>query len=132
MGSIIKSLGLARAFRLVKDRQTAFSDGTKQKLRPKSAKQLLRAYLEALEIRLQVREWVNGDKPSLADFANYHPIWCHGFYGGKTLEMGPNISQWYQKLGAFGHGFRKEIHQADAFYAARSSEPRALPGCLTQ
>lgn len=127
MGRILKTLGPVGAYRLVKDRQSAFSDGSARLPKPKMAKQLYQNYLDALEDRLQQRNWVNGDNPSSADFANYHPIWCHHFYGGRPLQARPKVSQWLQAMAAFGHGVKKDVSQADAFDAARSSQPRAVP-----
>ncbi len=127
LGSIVMALGPVGAFRLVKDRRTAFSDGNLRRPNPKRAKPMFDAYLDAIEARLQVGKWVNGDKPSLADFASYHPIWCYRFYGGKALKTGPGVSRWLQDMAAFGHGIRRSISRADAFKAARESEPRELP-----
>ncbi len=126
VGSLLKSLGPVGAYRLIKDRQTAFSGGNLRRPKPKNAKQLFHAYLDGLETRLRERNWVNGDKPSSADFASYHPIWCHRFYGGRS-RTGTNVSRWLQTMADFGHGVSREISRAEAFDAARNSQPRAVP-----
>jgi hypothetical protein len=43
------------------------------------------------------------------------------------LAAGANVQRWYKAVEEFGHGQRKEITQAEAFEAARSAGPRALP-----
>ncbi len=130
MGSVFRSLGLKGAFRLIIDRQSAFSDGAMRQPKHREAKKLFHTYLLALENKLQEQSWVGGDSPSYTDFASYHPIWCYHYYGGKPLILGPNLNRWFQSVGEFGHGNRCEIEQTDALDVARSSEPRALPDSI--
>ncbi len=125
--AILLSLGPVGAYRLVKDRQTAFRGGSSRQPRPQKAKGILQTHLQALEARLQGREWVDGDRPSLADFANYHPLWGHGHYGGGRLDTGPRVREWFRKVADFGHGVREEVSREQVFAAARDAAPRALP-----
>jgi hypothetical protein len=80
--------------------------------------------------RLTEYRWVGGENPSVADFASYIPLWCYEFYGRRPVESGPNVQQWYRRVGDFGHGIREEVSQADAFEAAQKSEPRPLPSSV--
>lgn len=68
----------------------------------------------------------------MADFAVYHPLWLHVKTRRKPLYAMPQVTRWYERVAAIGHGKREEIGQEQAFAAARGAEPRPLPDSVGQ
>jgi hypothetical protein len=99
-----------------------------------SGKQAVEQYsvhLSDLEQRLQT-DFLFGEAPCHADFAAYHTMWFKLVVAELEMPNGfPSIDAWYQRMGKFGHGQRREISQGDAFAAARDASPRVLAPDLT-
>jgi glutathione S-transferase len=129
VGTMIRSFGLLGTYRFVKDRAGLLKGGSVQtpERKPMAAAAVLDAMLNALEARLTEFPWIDGDSPSVADFATYHPLWLHVSCSRRPLQSGPKVAQWYQSVGEIGHGKREEISQEVAFAAAKRSEPRPIP-----
>jgi glutathione S-transferase len=89
-----------------------------------------RASLDLLERQLaDGRAFVLGDKPSLADFSVYHPLWAmRGSPAGSAFfEHAPHVGTWLDRIAAFGHGTPREMSSADAVAGARAATPQAKP-----
>lgn len=127
LGTMLRSFGPIGTYRFAKDRSSLLRGGTSRPPAAAKAAGVLQSFLDALEARLAEYPWVGGDAPSVADFACFHPLWLHVSCNRKPLAAGANVLRWYKAVEEFGHGQRKEITQAEAFEAARSAEPRALP-----
>ncbi len=127
VNTLMRDYGPIGAGRFIKDRVSLMSGGTLKPPGAAAAKLVLRALLDALDARLGECPWVGGDNPSVADFAVYHPLWLHMACNRRPLEAGEKVQCWLKKVEDIGHGKREEISQADAFEAARLSEPRSLP-----
>jgi glutathione S-transferase len=77
------------------------------------------------------RAYVSGDKPGLADYALYHPLWMFTGAGksvAAALEPYPSMTGWMDRVAAVGEGAREEMDSGDALAIARDSEPAPLPG----
>jgi len=87
----------------------------------------VRAQLAWLESMLSDgREFLLGDKASLADFSAYHPVWFilrNGF--GQDLAPFPKVSAWARRVEQFGHGRPEELDSKQALRIARESTPAA-------
>jgi glutathione S-transferase len=130
IGTMIRQLGPVGMFRFAKDRAGMMKGGTARPPQGAEAQAILDALLGALEIKLAQHPWVGGDTASVADFAVYHPLWLHVSCSRQPLKAGREVTAWYQRVSAIGHGQREEITQEQAFAAARDAEPRALPASV--
>ncbi|GAA5317297.1 MAG: glutathione S-transferase family protein [Candidatus Pelagadaptatus aseana] len=127
LGTMLKAFGPLGMYRFAKDRASMMKGGTVRPPKGEEAKARIRALVENLEACLAEQSWVAGESASVADFAVYHPLWLHLLCNRKPLDAGPEVREWYQRVAAIGHGQREEISAADAFAAARETQPRALP-----
>lgn len=127
LGTLLSGFGPLGAYRFVKDRRGLLKGGTSKPKAAADARDVMRDIFETLESLLTEQPWIGGDTPNAADFAVYHPIWLHLSCKGKLPPSAKNVCLWYDRLGNFGHGQRREISQAEAFERARSSPPRPLP-----
>jgi len=127
LGTMLQMFGPVGMIRFARDRAGLMKGGTVRAPQGDDARAVLRSLLDALETRLAERPWIGGETASVADFAIYHPLWLHVACNRRPLAAGPKVERWYQRVGEIGHGKRQEISQADAFAAARDSEPRPLP-----
>jgi len=127
LGTMLRNFGPAGAFRFVQDRSGLLKGGSSRAPQATEAREIIRDLFTRLEDRLSTAPWVGGDSPTAADFAVYHPIWLHLSCRGKLPPGAENVQRWYQKVGEFGHGERREITRDEAFEAAHSAQPRPLP-----
>ncbi len=127
LGTMLRKFGPLGTYRFVKDRSGLLKGGSARAPQPEQAGDILNALLEAIRARLDGREWLDGDSPSIADFSVYHPLWLHVNCSRRTLQADTRVLDWYQRVGEIGHGRREEIGPETAFSAARDAEPRAVP-----
>ncbi|WP_372750358.1 glutathione S-transferase family protein [Litorivivens sp.] len=130
VGTMIRKFGPVGMYRFVKDRSGLLKGGSARAPQREAAGPVLQALLDALEQRLGAHTWINGESPSVADLAAYHPLWLHVNCNRRPLQAGPKVLDWFQRVGDIGHGSREEISQSVAFAAAKDSEPRALPASV--
>jgi glutathione S-transferase len=87
----------------------------------------LRAQLDWLESQLgDGRPFLLGEKPGLADFTSYHPIWfLQRFYppAGAELARTPRVLAWAERVAAIGYGRVTAMEPSEALEIARRSEP---------
>ena len=69
-----------------------------------------------------------GEKPSIADFSVYHPLWFlrNNPYNAPTIEAYSHVMRWLDRMQAFGHGRVIESDGEAALAEAKAAEPRAL------
>ena len=127
LGTMLRNFGPLGAYRFVKDRSGLLKGGTSKPAEAAAAKEIMRGLFETLQDMLAVQPWIGGEAPGIADFAIYHPIWLHLTCNGELPPGAKELRDWYQRVGDFGHGDRREITQEEAFESARSSTPRPLP-----
>jgi len=130
LGTMLQLFGPVGTYRFAKDRSGLLRGGTVRPPKGAEALAVLQSLLDALESRLSECPWVGGDNASVADFATYHPLWLHVSCNRRPLEAGPKTRRWYERVGALGHGKRREISQDEAFEAAREPDPRPLPASI--
>jgi len=70
-------------------------------------------------------EFLLGTKPSLADFAAYHPLW---FLGSTVVSAFPTASYeailpWLERMTTIGHGSSTEILGEEALTIAKAATP---------
>lgn len=127
LGTLLLGFGPVGMYRFIKDRAGLMKGGTARPAQGAKAKAIFAAHLDALEARLTDRPWMNGDAPSIADCAIYHPLWLHASCIRKPPKAGPKVTDWFARVGAIGHGSREDISASQAFAAARDAQPRPLP-----
>jgi len=86
----------------------------------------LRAKLDLLDVLLRERPFVLGARPSLADFALFHPVWPLKMVPQTTAILEPfaHVRAWMERIEAFGHGQITEIDGKEAVEVARTATPR--------
>ena len=86
----------------------------------------LRAKLDLLDVLLRERPFVLGARPSLADFALFHPVWPLKMVPQTTAILEPfvHVRVWMERIEAFGHGQITEIDGKEAVEVARTATPR--------
>jgi glutathione S-transferase len=70
-----------------------------------------------------------GEKPSIADFSVYHPLWFlrNNPVNAPMIEAHPHVMGWLDRMQAFGQRGRVTASDGEAALAeAKASEPRAL------
>jgi hypothetical protein len=69
-----------------------------------------------------------GEKPSIADFSVYHPLWFlrNNPYNAPMIEAYTQVMRWFDRMQAFGHGRVIECDGEAALAEAKSAEPRSL------
>ncbi len=69
-----------------------------------------------------------GEKPSIADFSLYHPLWFlrNNPYNAPLVEAYTNVMRWFERMQAFGHGRVIESDGEAALAEAKATEPRSL------
>ncbi|MEO0435936.1 MAG: glutathione S-transferase family protein [Pseudomonadota bacterium] len=127
LATMIKNFGPIGAFRFAKDRSGILKGGSTRAPSSDDAREVMQKLFSMLNEHLATQAWVYGEQPSIADFTVYHPIWLYLNCSGKIPAEATRVLTWFEKIAAIGQGDRTEIGQADAFAAARDSEPRALP-----
>lgn len=128
LGTLLRKLGPFGTLKFALDRGRMMRDATIKPAQGKSARAIMKAFLEDLDRRLADRNYLVGPDPSIADFAAFHPLWLHVSSSRRPLDpCFANVVHWYDRVASFGHGQREEVDPEYAFEAARSAKPRALP-----
>jgi len=87
----------------------------------------MRAKLDILERQLgDGRRFVLGERPSLADFSLYHPIFALRSLPAMNVVLEPfsSVRAWADRIAAFGHGTSQETSSAAAVDIARAATPQ--------
>ncbi|MBT4519635.1 MAG: glutathione S-transferase family protein [Halieaceae bacterium] len=125
--TMLLKFGPVGTYRFIKDRSKLLTGGSSRTPGTSKATSIFTSFLSDLEQHLSENTYINGDLPSVADFATYHPLWLHVSVKRGAIDAGPAVQQWFDKIGHIGHGQQQNITQADAFAAARDANPRSLP-----
>ncbi len=94
---------------------------------PEVAESALLHWLTELESSV-ASGFLFGEKPSIADFSVYHPLWFlrNNPYNAPTLEAYTHVMHWLDRMQAFGPGRFTPSDGEAALAAAKAAEPRAL------
>lgn len=90
-----------------------------------------RAHLGFLDAQLaDGRPFLGGDAPGLVDLHPWHVVWflrnaCPE--EATLIDQLPAVAAWAARMGAIGHGERREMSAADALEVARVAIPDTLP-----
>ena len=88
-----------------------------------------KSYLRRLSDMLDDTPFLLGAKPSIADFAAYHPLW---FTRNRTpalvgiFNATPAVIEWMDRMAAMGHGEFEKFSALDAIAVAAAATPAAL------
>lgn len=127
LGTMLWNFGPLGTYRFIKDRSGLLSGGTSKPKAAADARQVMESLFSDTDDLLANQTWISGDTPGAADFAVYHPLWLHLSCKGQLPPSAKNLRRWYDSVGEFGHGKRREISKEEAFDRAKSSKPRPLP-----
>lgn len=113
----------------IEDRATMIEGGLSLERARRDApaqREQLRAKLDLLDTHLRERQFVLGARPSLADFALFHPVWPLKMVPQTTgiLEPFAHVRTWMERIEAFGHGEISEMDGKEAVEMARKATPR--------
>ncbi|MFN3714116.1 MAG: glutathione S-transferase family protein [Alcanivoracaceae bacterium] len=128
LGKLWKGSSLLNVGRFLLDRINMGRTATVKAMGPKQAKQIVRSHLERLDTMLAVTPFLFGGTPTIADFSAYHSLWFIRDMGeSKYVDRFTNVSDWMDRMAAYGHGRVTEVSAEHALDVALSAEPRALP-----
>jgi glutathione S-transferase len=114
----------------VEDRAKMFDSGldVERMIRELPAKRdQMRAKLDLIERQLADRRlFMLGERPSLADFSLYHPIFALRSLPAlhAVLAPFPGVAAWADRVAGFGHGTYEEMSSAAAIELARAATPQ--------
>ncbi|MEG3092785.1 glutathione S-transferase family protein [Sphingomonas sp. PB1R3] len=77
------------------------------------------------------RPFLFGETLTAADLAAWHPLWFARSNGGAAIEAllpFDNLSDWMERIAAFGHGQHSTMTPTDALSVARDAQPIATTG----
>ncbi len=133
VGVIFGSIGGAVSPAFVEDRQKlmgrTFSLEEMQAGTP-IARDQLRAHLDLLERQLESgRRFLLGDAPSAADLNAYHNVWFVRNIPPVADAVKPfaRVGEWFERVGAIGHGKPTPMDPKEALEAARAAKPETKP-----
>ena len=99
-------------------------------LRPGDATSAYRSHLRRLANMLHEQPYLLGEKPCIADFAAYHPLWFTRVVNpamAGILDATPGVLAWMDRMAAFGHGHLAKLSSTEAIAIAAAAEPAPLP-----
>lgn len=77
------------------------------------------------------RPFLAGERPGLADFTLYHPLWFVREGGpevARVLDPHPLLTAFMDRVAAIGHGDMQQMSATDALDVARDAAPEPAPG----
>lgn len=100
------------------------------RLRPGDATSAYRSHLRRLAHMLHEQPFLLGEKPCIADFAAYHPLWFTRVVNPSMagiLDATPGVLAWMDRMAAIGHGKPAKLTSSEAIAVAAAAEPAPLP-----
>lgn len=100
------------------------------RLRPGDATSAYRSHLRRLANMLHEQPYLLGEKPCIADFAAYHPLWFTRVVNPSMagiLDATPGVLAWMDRMAAIGHGKPAKLSSTEAIAIAAAAEPAPLP-----
>lgn len=99
-------------------------------------------YMEQLQLQLayveqtlaDMRPFLLGEQPSLADFSVYARVWWAQLFGGDKGELAalPRVTTWARRIAAIGHGTRHEMAPQEALAVAAAAAPEFLTSATAE
>ncbi|MFE8072253.1 glutathione S-transferase family protein [Marinobacteraceae bacterium S3BR75-40.1] len=121
-----RNTSVMHTYRFLKDRIAMGRTAKVKPIKPKQAKETVKAHLRRLEGMLSA-DFLFGATPCIADFSAYHSLWyVRDLAERKTTHAFPKVEAWMDRMAAFGHGNPTPITADDALEQARGNEPRPL------
>ncbi|MFC3683947.1 glutathione S-transferase family protein [Hydrogenophaga luteola] len=109
--------------------RSAMSTGM-TRLRPGDATSAYRSHLRRLANMLHEQPYLLGEKPCIADFAAYHPLWFSRVVNpamAGILDATPGVLAWMDRMAAIGRGKPAKLSSTEAIAIAAAAEPAPLP-----
>ena len=100
--------------------------GGAPRMSPGEARATYKSQLRRLSDMLTEHDYLMGDKPSIADFSVYHPLW---FTLERTpslagiLDATPLLKDWMTRMKAFGHHSSTPMTSEEAIQVAQHATP---------
>ena len=88
-----------------------------------------KSYLRRISNMLDEHPFLLGDKPCIADFAVYHPLW---FTRHRTSVMAgifdatPNVLTWMDRMAAIGHAQSSKLNAVDSLAVCANNTPAGI------
>ena len=87
------------------------------RMHPSDAAATYKSYLRRLADMLHEQAYLLGDKPCIADFAAYHPLWftrTQTSVMADILDATPPVLAWMDRMATIGHGTSQASSAADS------------------
>jgi len=118
------------AARFQQDRQGLFTGGKGRRPSIAATRSELPGILAALDAQLASKAFLLGDRPTLADFAVYHPLWAVLSNPGIAAGLDPytKLRAWAGRIAALGQGRPAPMGSDEALAVARAHPPDTACG----
>jgi hypothetical protein len=83
------------------------------------------AYAARIQALFERADFAGGERPSIADFSLYHPLWFMRMLSPEYLEPHAGIRRWMERVERIGHGTSEAMSSTDALAACAAAEKRA-------
>lgn len=121
--SLFQDQEAATAF--MADRAQLSAGSTQLAMDFETADPYFHAHLKRLDNQLQSSRFLSGDDPSIVDFSTYHCCWF--IHNNEAIRgiFSPykKVTEWFERMVAFGQGDLTEITGSSAIEVARDAEP---------
>lgn len=125
---LFRTMSAWEVAKFIKDRVAMSRAATVKFPTRREGKNIVNDFHSDMERKLSQQSFLFGDKPGIADFSAYHPLWFrYSGQGHRPFEHWPYLNSWFNTMSDFGHGIRIDITTQMAFDIASKNEPRALP-----
>lgn len=95
-------------------------------VQPGDATCAYQSYVEHLSDLLQHQPYLLGEKPCIADFSAYHPLWLVHVRAPATvgiLQHNPVVKAWLDRMYSIGHASSEKLEAAQAIAIAANADP---------
>lgn len=121
--ALIERMGAETLEKFTRDRAALFSGGSVSRPGPEFGKTHFLPLVNALDLQLAGSPFLLGNRPTLADFGSYHPVWFVLNNPGVAGQLAPfkNLMAWVERMKALGQGEATPLSAEDALEIARTT-----------
>ncbi|HSW14159.1 MAG TPA: glutathione S-transferase family protein [Solimonas sp.] len=118
--------------KFLKDRAALFTGGSQGRASAGATRAEMPGLLALLEAQLASAPFIDGEAPTMSDFALYHPVWFLLSNPGVAAyyDPYPRIREWAGRMASFGHGRPEPLGGAEALRIAAAATPQPVGGSV--
>jgi len=82
------------------------------------------AFAARIQALVERTDFAGGERPSIADFSLYHPLWFLGMLSPEYLEPHAAIRRWMERIERVGHGTPEAMTSSEALSVCATAAKR--------